>query len=239
MATVRYKWGRRGYVAIGAIAVAVTGAIAYRGETFNAQVVRVVDGDTLHVAGSRGELVLRVWGIDAPETDQTFGVESKTILETLCLGDTVSVDVVTVDKYNRRVCRIKLPDGRDVGNEMIRLGAAWWAHQYASRDETKRQLMIKARQEKIGMWNSPPCRPPWEHRKSSSTVYIAPAGPPPSPAGATALVAIPKRGKLDSLQPTAQLTECMLKLDSARSRPLEAQATFNFLDGQFCLVMAV
>ena len=165
MATMRFRWTHRGYVAIGVVTVAIAAAWGFRGETFDAVVVRLVDGDTLAVQGDQGELVLRLWGVDAPEMDQTWGMESKIALGLMCFGETVHVKVVDVDRYKRRVVKVRLPDGRDLGDEMVRGGCAWWASKYAPRDAVKKELMLEARAGKIGLWSRPPCQSPWEHRQ--------------------------------------------------------------------------
>ena len=164
MATMRYRWTMRGYVAIGLITVAAAAMYGYRGESFDAQVVRITDGDTLEVQGQSGELVIRLWGVDAPEMDQVWGMESKVALGTLCFGEKVHVDVVDVDRFKRRVCTIRLPDGRDVSNEMLRAGAVWWYQDYAPRDAVKKGLQDEARAGKIGLWSHSPCEAPWSHR---------------------------------------------------------------------------
>lgn len=163
MATIRYRWGNRGYVAIGVITLAIAAAIGYRGESFDGVVVRVVDGDTLCIQGEAGELVLRLWGVDAPELKQIYGKESRVALGLLCVGETVHVEVKDVDRYSRRVAVIRLPDGRDVANEMVRAGAAWWYTDYAPRDAVKKGLMLEARASKIGLWRLP-SEPPWTYR---------------------------------------------------------------------------
>jgi len=164
MATMRWRWGMRGYVAIGVMTVAIAGAIGYRGESFEAQVVKITDGDTIEVQGQSGQLILRLWGIDAPEMDQVWGMESKVALGRLCMGETVHVDVLDVDRFKRRVCTIRLPDGRDVSNEMLRSGAAWWYRDYAPRDATKKGLEYEAQSARLGLWSHPPIVAPWLHR---------------------------------------------------------------------------
>jgi micrococcal nuclease len=164
MATMRFRWTRRGYVAIGVITVAIAAAIGFRGESFDAQVVRIVDGDTLAVQGTSGELILRLWGVDAPEMSQVWGMESKIALGLMCMGETVHVDVVDVDRFKRRVCTIRLLDGRDVSNEMLRAGCAWWYTDYALRDSVKKGLQYEAQLSKIGLWAHPPIQSPWCHR---------------------------------------------------------------------------
>lgn len=164
MATLRYRWTNRGYVAIGVTTLAIVAAFAYRGESFDAVVVRVLDGDTVSVQGQSGDHILRLWGIDAPEMDQIWGMESKIALGTMCIGKTVHVEVKDVDRYKRRVVTIRLPDGRDVSDEMLRQGAAWWYTDYAPYDAQKKGLQNEARAGKLGLWRLPG-EAPWIHRR--------------------------------------------------------------------------
>ena len=161
---MRYRWTNRGYIAIGCVVLAIAAAIGFRGESFDAQVVRIVDGDTLAVQSTTGECLIRLWGVDAPEMDQVWGWESKVALGLMCMGEKVHVEVVDVDRFKRRVATIRLPDGRDVSNEMLRLGAAWWYSDYAPRDAVKKGLQYQAQAGKIGLWAHPPTQSPWIHR---------------------------------------------------------------------------
>ena len=160
MATIRYRWSNRGYIAIGVVAVALAAGYGVRGERFEGIGVRIVDGDTVAFQGDGREVIVRLWGVDAPEMDQTYGVMSKGILGDMCIGETVQVLVKDVDRYRRRVCVVTLPDGRDVGEEMVRVGAAWWSSKYAPREEALRVLHIAARDGKLGLWGYPPCVEP-------------------------------------------------------------------------------
>jgi len=165
MATIRFRWSNRGYIAIGVVTVAIAAAFGYRGEQFDGVVVRIVDGDTFALQGESREVIVRLWGVDAPEMDQPFGMGAKMALGELCMGETVHVLVADVDQYKRRVCRVTLPDGRDVGEEMVRTGCAWWARKYAPRDEKLKRLEGAARLEKVGLWNHKnPVNPAaWRH----------------------------------------------------------------------------
>jgi len=165
MATIRYRWSNRGYIAIGVVTVAIAAVFGFRGEQFEGVVVRIIDGDTVAFQGDGREVIVRLWGVDAPEMAQTYGVMSKGILGDLCIGETVHVDVVDVDRYRRRVCRVKLGDGRDVGEEMVKVGAAWWSQQYAPREERLKLLEARARASKLGLWNHPPCIDPADFRR--------------------------------------------------------------------------
>ena len=167
MATIRFRWTHRGYVAIGVVTVAIVAAIGFRGEQFDGAVVRIVDGDTFAIQAPSGEILIRIWGIDAPEHDQAYGIGAKMALGNLCMGNVVHLEVVDVDKYRRRVCKVTLQDGRDLGEEMVSKGCAWWSRKYALRNEKLKLLEGEAKLNKLGLWNHLPCIDPadWRARR--------------------------------------------------------------------------
>ena len=89
-------------------------------------VSRVVDGDTLWLAtaGASEPVVVRIEGIDAPESCQVGGKEATAALTALALSRSVRVRVIEHDDYGRTVGRVF--DGvLDLGNRMVRDGQAW------------------------------------------------------------------------------------------------------------------
>jgi micrococcal nuclease len=90
-------------------------------------VSRVVDGDTLwlKVEGQGGPpVVVRIAGIDAPESCQAGGSEATAALNDLALGHKVTVRVVDRDDFGRTVGKVF--DGtKDIGDRMVRDGQAW------------------------------------------------------------------------------------------------------------------
>jgi len=89
-------------------------------------VSRIVDGDTLWVkpAAEDAPVVVRIDGIDAPETCQPGGKEATVALAELALNRTVTVRPVATDDFGRKVGKVF--DGtRDIGDRMVRDGHAW------------------------------------------------------------------------------------------------------------------
>jgi endonuclease YncB( thermonuclease family) len=90
-------------------------------------VSRIVDGDTLWLkAQGDGEppVVVRLEGIDAPESCQVGGAEASAALNALALGRNVTVRVVARDEHGRVVGKVF--DGeKDIGDRMVRDGQAW------------------------------------------------------------------------------------------------------------------
>jgi endonuclease YncB( thermonuclease family) len=92
------------------------------------QVSRIVDGDTLWLktAADAEPVVIRIEGIDAPESCQPGGADATQALTKLVLNRNVTVRIVARDDFARVVG--KVIDGTvDVGDRMVRDGHAWSA----------------------------------------------------------------------------------------------------------------
>jgi len=92
------------------------------------QVSRIVDGDTLWLktAADTEPVVIRIEGIDAPESCQAGGADATQALTKLTLNRNVTVRVVARDEHARIVGKV-FDGGVDVGDRMVRDGHAWSA----------------------------------------------------------------------------------------------------------------
>ena len=135
-------------------------------------VPRVLDGDTVEIGASR----LRLFGIDAPETDQVCldaqakrtacGLTSRQGLERLA-GRAWSCVVRDVDQYGRQVASCSAA-GEDVGRAMVRQGLAIAFTRYSTAyvaDEAA------ARQARAGLWAGAFVAP-WDWRSRSKQTAI-------------------------------------------------------------------
>jgi endonuclease YncB( thermonuclease family) len=95
---------------------------AQRHGAFAGRVTRIVDGDTMHVAGAGAPV--RIWGLDAPERNETGFIEATNALSNICAGKSVNCEELDRDKYGRIVARCYLPNGDDIAAEMIKSGTA-------------------------------------------------------------------------------------------------------------------
>jgi len=140
-------------------------ALAAAAQQYAAKVVGVTDGDTITVRreGHPTERV-RVHGIDTPEHGQPYGTRAKQFTSQLVFGQTVTIRVRDRDRYGRTVADVVLSDGRDLGQELVRAGLAWWYRKY-STDRRLEALEAKARQAKRGLWSELNPVPPWEWRR--------------------------------------------------------------------------
>ena len=132
-------------------------------------VLRVSDGDTITALTENGEqLRVRIGAIDAPESQQEYGAQSRDHLLRLLETTTPSLDCYKRDQYRRYICKI-LVSNEDVGLLQIRAGAAWWYKQYAREQSVEDQRAYElaeeeARRARIGLWAKNPM-PPWEWRR--------------------------------------------------------------------------
>lgn len=93
-----------------------------------AERLRIIDGDGFELAGEN----IRLWGIDAPELEQTCEREgvnygcgnfARDVLESLISTDLPVCETVDTDRYNRTIARCSV-GGRDLGAMMVQSG---WA----------------------------------------------------------------------------------------------------------------
>ncbi|MBQ6618157.1 MAG: thermonuclease family protein [Phascolarctobacterium sp.] len=127
------------------------------------KVVKVVDGDTLHVYSNKKTYKIRLSGIDAPERGQAYGKRAKEYLEFLVAGKQVIAIVESKDRYGRYVASVKV-QSKDVCVEMLTAGYAWHYKQY-DNNKYYDELQREAKKEKRGLWVDKKPQAPWEYRK--------------------------------------------------------------------------
>jgi len=138
------------------------------GQTFAGKVVEVTDGDTYDVRRSDGQtLTVRLHGIDAPESAQSYGTQATRAARRYVGGKRVRVSVEDIGRYGRTVATIRVQGG-DLGEMLIRDGLAWYYEDYAPGATDYARLERQARNANRGLWSQPSPTPPWEWRSRSS-----------------------------------------------------------------------
>jgi endonuclease YncB( thermonuclease family) len=146
---------------------------AARAETVSGQVVGISDGDTLTILDTaRTQHRVRLDGIDAPEAHQAFGQRARQSLAELAHRQEAVADCQKVDKYQRKVCVVRV-QGVDAGLAQIRRGFAWHFKRYAHEQAPENRAAYaaaeaEARTAKRGLWREPNPRPPWEWRAAKA-----------------------------------------------------------------------
>lgn len=131
---------------------------------FEGRVVEIVDGDTVGVMHDGRAERIRLNGIDAPEKRQAFGRRAQDFLGEMIFKQNVRVMVRSQDRYGRTVADLFL-GAKNVNQEMVRAGMAWWFRRYAPRDMVLRDLEERAREAGLGLWSDPDATAPWNFRK--------------------------------------------------------------------------
>jgi micrococcal nuclease len=165
-----------------------------------ANVVRVIDGDTIEVdVAIGGRATLRFIGVDTPETVapgrpvDCFGPEASANTKQLLEGKTVFLekDVSQTDRFQRLLRYVYLEDGRMVNELIVRDGFAQVATFPPDVKYQQRFLaaQLDARNANRGLWGqcnnaSPP----------GATPAVAPATPIGGPGGGRPVLVVPTPG---------------------------------------------
>ena len=149
--------------------VASVGVFGYQrafGASWSGRCVMVIDGDTLLV--QRGEQLetVRLWGIDAPETEQPYGAQAQRFAAERAQNQQVTVEVKGYDRYKRTLGTVSLPNRRVLNEELLKNGLAWWYQYFNPHQHDLEAYETKARQSKIGLWSVPEPKAPWDYRRS-------------------------------------------------------------------------
>ncbi len=139
-------------------------------QTLTGRVVAIADGDTITLVDSANtQHRIRLEGIDAPESHQAFGEQSRLSLSEMIYGKDVSVTYQKIDQYGRLVGKIIL-DGKDINLEQVKAGMAWHYKFYEDEQTPEdRELYAKAEAEaraaQRGLWQDPNPTEPYQFRK--------------------------------------------------------------------------
>lgn len=109
-------------------------------ETLVGTISYVSDGDTLHLKTYTGKYKIRFYGIDAPESTQEYGLESKFFVLDRVLRKQVKVEVTDTDKYGRKIGQIYYGNRKYLNEEIVRTGNAWW-YKYMQRKKILLKLL--------------------------------------------------------------------------------------------------
>ena len=128
-------------------------------------VTSVHDGDSFRA----GEQAFRLWGIDAPELNQRWGIAAREALRELLTG----AGGVTVERHGtswKRIVARAESGGIDVSLELLKMGLAWYCHEFAPRREDYRKAEQEAREARRGLWSdeNPVSPAEWRNRKNGS-----------------------------------------------------------------------
>ncbi|MCI5060476.1 MAG: thermonuclease family protein [Alphaproteobacteria bacterium] len=144
----------------------------------NAQVRKIIDGDTVVVNKAGSLIKVRLDAIDCPEDGQDWGDNAKYGLIKLIGGRSVKLEEHGADHHGRLLATIYVQEEDDdnggwlnVNEKMVTRGHAWvmrlfYDHLPKDRQNKLNSLEKWAKSKKIGLWGKPDPIPPWNWRKS-------------------------------------------------------------------------
>ena len=143
-------------------------ALSLQAAEFEAEVIGVMDGDTIKVLTSdKKEIKIRFEHIDAPEKKQPFGQVCKSMLSDMVFGKTVYVrSQKRPDRYGRMIAEVFMCEAskESVNMALVRQGCAWHYKAF-SKDSTYAEAERIARESRAGLWKDESPIAPWNWRK--------------------------------------------------------------------------
>lgn len=136
-------------------------------DAYKAQVIGVMDGDTIKVLKGRKQIRVRLYGIDSPERQQDFGSKARRFTSEMVFRKTVEVRPVEKDRYGRTVARVYV-DGEYLNQLIVARGFAWHYKAYSAGDRVLEQAERHARSARNGLWSHPDPVAPWDFRRRKS-----------------------------------------------------------------------
>lgn len=127
-------------------------------EPVRGAVVGVVDGDTIVVRFAGNRERVRVLGIDTPEAGTCLAANATAETRRLALGRRVELrrdsSQPMRDRFDRRLAYVELPDGSDLGFQLLARGLAraFVVGKPFERLETYRQAEILGRRHRVSIW---------------------------------------------------------------------------------------
>jgi endonuclease YncB( thermonuclease family) len=155
------------------IVLVLTAISASPQRKFGGRVVEVIDGKTCVIELPGGKLTAVLQYIEIPDPEQPLSQTVKEHLQQLVLDKKVEFMPRAVMK-NRTFVRLFVK-GVDVGQQMLRDGAAWYSiTEKESQDEDESLLYEdnekQAKAEKRGVWGVPNLKPVWEFRAEQAAL---------------------------------------------------------------------
>lgn len=132
---------------------------------------KVIDGDTVIILDQGRTYRLRLLDIDAPESQQAYGKQSRRHLMSLCT-EQITVQATGTDPYGRTLGHLYC-NHTDASQYQVAQGMAWFNSRYSSRAELA-SLQQQAQQQALGLWQQSNPTPPWVWRKHFGQHYQQP-----------------------------------------------------------------
>jgi endonuclease YncB( thermonuclease family) len=145
----------------------IAASLCFAGEAWIKGIAQdVYDGDTFKLKENGQIIKVRVYGIDAPESNQQYGEESGKALRELIDGKEIRLRIENKDIYGRTVGEPWLGDSINVSLWMVKNGHAWHYKSYSKKRTDLAEAEVNAKEKKLGLWADDNPVPPWDFRSA-------------------------------------------------------------------------
>lgn len=130
------------------------------------KVTEVIDGDTYEIRRTDGSSVtVRLYGIDCPEDDQSYGDKATQRVRDKILNHTLRVEKITIGTYGRTIARVYY-NSEMINEWLIKNGLAWVYPRYCDDPvcDNWKNIQQRTKRNKTGLWSQGNPTPPWEYR---------------------------------------------------------------------------
>ena len=136
--------------------------------SWTGEVKKVIDADILRVKKDNTEVEVRLYGIDAPESDQPYWLRAVRFTKMMARFERVEVEPEDRDQHGRISALVYLDgDGECLNEELVKAGHAWVYERYCHIRDCEQWLKLerRARQDERGLWTQSDPVPPWDWRR--------------------------------------------------------------------------
>lgn len=138
-------------------------------------VSHVIDGDTIVILRDNRQEIVRLFGIDAPESNQPYGKKAMLFANLSLTGEQVILkEQKKKGVYGRTIAVVEL-NGKDFNRKMVENGLAWAYRKYSTNYVESEEV---ARAKRAGLWkrDNPKAPSVWrtERKKGKPEVFTTP-----------------------------------------------------------------
>ncbi len=127
-----------------------------------AELIDVIDGDTLKIFSSGKEKRICLYGVDSPELNQDYGETSKRLLASLVSGRNLNFKLYDENKHGMDRAVI-FADSLNVNELLISNGATWYSSKSCHESFCGSWLLLQfgAQEQRKGLWSGSNPVEPW------------------------------------------------------------------------------
>lgn len=137
-------------------------------ESYSANVISVVNGDTIKVLKDDEEIYVRLESIDCPEENQPYGNRAKRALSERIMFRTVEIRSTGKDRFGQTLAFVIVGRDTNMSEYMVQNGWAWNCIE-SSKSSALRFMQDIAKLNELGLWAGKNPIPPWEFRTMNRT----------------------------------------------------------------------